>query len=135
MRDVFLVLALVGSIAACGSQCNSIDEVLAAGDDGRTVASYLDCSTSETINLISATGRKTTIFKYESSGGVIGCKGQTFPCARELWPTVTWSDPHLIHISIGIVYSIDKKLDYVDGVSVIYDIGTVLSDVCPASAP
>jgi hypothetical protein len=65
----------------------------------------------------------------------MGCKGKTFPRAKELSPTVTWSDPHLIHISIGIVYSIDRKLDNVDGVRVIYDIGTVLSDVCHANAP
>jgi len=133
MRDGFAVLALVGCITACDPRCHSMEKVLATGDDGRAVASYLDCSTSETINLISASGRKTAIFRYESSGGVIGCKGKTFPRAKELSPTVIWSDPHLIHISIGIVYSINGKLDNVDGVRVIYDIGTVLSDVCQAS--
>jgi hypothetical protein len=132
MRDVFAVLALAGCITACEPRCHSIERVLATGDDGRAVTSYLDCSTSETINLISASGRKTAIFKYESSGGAIGCKGKTYPRAKELSPTVTWSDPHLIHISIGIIYSIDRKLDNVDGVRVIYDIGTVLSDVCQA---
>ena len=62
-------------------------------------------------------------------------KGEDFSRAKKLSPTVTWSDPHLIHISIGIVYSIDRKLDNVDGVRVIYDIGTVLSDVCQVSVP
>jgi len=134
MRDLFLVLALAGCIAACEPRCDPLETVLATGDDGRAVASYLDCSTSETINLISASGRKTAIFKFESSGGVTGCKGKTFPRAEEVSPAVTWSDPHLIHVSIGIVYSIDQELDNVDGVRVIYDIGTVLSDVCQASA-
>ena len=72
MRDVFVVLALVGCITACEPRCHSMEKVLATGDDGRAFASDLDCSTSETIKLISASGRKTPIFKYESSGGVIG---------------------------------------------------------------
>jgi hypothetical protein len=135
MRDVCLVLASVSCITACEPRCHSMEKILATSAGGRAVASYFDCSTSGTINLISASGRKTAIFKYELSGGVISCKGKTFSRANELLPTVTWSDPHLIQISIGIVGSIDRKLDNVDGLRVIYDIGTVLSDVCQASAP
>jgi hypothetical protein len=135
MRDVFAVLALVSCVTACEPRCQSMEKILATNDDGRAVAYRLDCATSETINLMSASGSERVIFKYESGGGVMGCKGEIFPRAGESSPTVTWIDPHLIHISIGIVYRIDRKLDNVDGVRVVYDIGTVLSDICQARSP
>ncbi len=44
--------------------------------------------------------------------------------------TVDWSNPAVIHISIGVVSSIAEKLDEVDGVHITYDIGTVISEAC-----
>jgi hypothetical protein len=64
-----------------------------------------------------------------------GCKWKVFPRAGEIAPTVSWSDPRVIKISIGVVYSVSQKLDEVDGVRVTYDIGTVISEVCPKIAP
>ena len=44
--------------------------------------------------------------------------------------SVDWSNPAVIHISIGVVSSIAEKLDEVDGVHITYDIGTVISEAC-----
>jgi len=110
--------------------------VLATDATGRSVRSEFEACTSfgttldETIELRFASGRSTTILKYEPSGGIVGCKGKIFPRARELEPTLDWSDPRVIHISIGVVYSIYQKVDEIDGVRVTYDIGTVIAAAC-----
>jgi hypothetical protein len=54
-----------------------------------------------------------------------------FPRAKEgNTVTVDWSNPAVIHISIGVVSSITEKLDEVDGVHITYDIGTVIAEAC-----
>jgi hypothetical protein len=82
----------------------------------------------ESIQLESAYGVRKPIFKYEPNGGVIGCKGSTFPGVVE--PSIDWHDPGVIHISIAVVASIIEKHDELDGMRVTYDIGPVLSEVC-----
>jgi hypothetical protein len=59
-----------------------------------------------------------------------GCKWKMFPRASELEPSVDWSDRGVIHISIGVVSSIYRKVQEVDGLRVTYDIGTVISEAC-----
>jgi hypothetical protein len=51
-----------------------------------------------------------------------------FPVQQE--PSVDWSNPHDIHISISVVYGISEKHDDVNGVHITYDIGTVVSRDC-----
>jgi hypothetical protein len=46
-------------------------------------------------------------------------------------PHASWEADGSIHLAISIVYSIDKKLNVVDGIPVKYDIGTVMADKCP----
>src|SRR5271170_4410210 len=134
MRDLCVLITVVSCVAACSPPCNRRDEVLATDTSGRSIVWTRDCSTSESIEFKSPSGRKTTIIKYESSGGVVGCNGRTFSRATEISPAVTWHDPSVVHISNGIIHSIDQKLDEVDGVHVSYDVGTVLTEVCPQTA-
>jgi hypothetical protein len=47
-------------------------------------------------------------------------------------PKASWEADGSIHLAISIVYSIDERLDVVDGIPVKYDIGTVMADKCPA---
>jgi hypothetical protein len=54
-----------------------------------------------------------------------------FPRAREGdTPQVDWTNPAVIHISIGVVSGIAEKHDEVDGLHIAYDIGTVISEAC-----
>jgi hypothetical protein len=74
---------------------------------------------------------RKTIIKYVPNGGQAGCKSKVFPRAREGGSvTVDWTNPAVIHISIGVVSSIAEKLDEVDGVHISYDIGTLISEAC-----
>jgi len=45
-------------------------------------------------------------------------------------PSVDWSNPQVIHISISVVAGISEKHDAVSDVHVTYDIGTVISQDC-----
>jgi hypothetical protein len=46
---------------------------------------------TQTIELRSAAGRRETILEYEPNGGIVGCKGTTFPRPQE--PSADWSNP------------------------------------------
>jgi hypothetical protein len=114
--------------------CDRGEKVLARDDQGRSIVSVFEACTSlgtetaESIELKSASGDKKRIFKYEPNGGVLACKGRTFPAAAE--PSVDWSNPRVIHISIPVVSSILEKHETLDGIRVTYEIGPVLSEVC-----
>jgi hypothetical protein len=115
-------------------RCDRSQEVLATQSVGRSIVSCFEACTglgtdlSESIELKLASGKRKTILRYGPSGGVVGCKGKTFPPEQQ--PLVDWSDPKLIHISIGVVYDIDEKHDAVEGVPVKYDIGRVFAKDC-----
>jgi hypothetical protein len=136
VRHISFLLAAGWFVVGCG-HCDREEKVLATDATGRSVISEFEACTSvgttlaETIELRSASGHSMTIFKYEPSGGMVGCRWKMFPRARELEPSVDWSDRGVIHISIGVVGSIYRKVDEVDGLRVTYDIGTVISEACP----
>jgi hypothetical protein len=131
-------IVLAGVIAVLAyflwPHCDREERVLATDTQGRAVVSVFEACTSfgttleESIELKSASGDRKTIFKYEPNGGMAGCKGKSFPPVAE--PSVDWSNPRVIHISISVVSSIFQKLDALDGIHVTYEIGPVLSDVC-----
>jgi hypothetical protein len=50
------------------------------------------------------------------------------PAAPE--PTASWGPDGEIHLAISALYSIDKRLDVVDGIPVKYEIGIVIADQC-----
>jgi hypothetical protein len=141
-----LVWAALGSLAIIGAMgigllaymfrphCDRDETVLATQSEGRSVVSCFEACTglgttlTQSIELRSATGERKTILEYEPNGGIVGCKGKTFP--RQQAPSVDWSSPQVIYISIGVVASITEKHDDVNGVHVMYDIGTVISQEC-----
>jgi hypothetical protein len=114
--------------------CDREEIVLATDGHGRSVVSVFAACTSigtvltESIELKTASGDKKTIFEYEPNGGMLGCRGRSFPATAE--PSADWSNPSVIHISVSVVSSIAHKLDLVDGIHVTYEIGPVLSEVC-----
>jgi hypothetical protein len=114
--------------------CEQYEKLFATDAHGRTIVSVLEACGSigttvvESIQLKSGFWERKTILKYEPNGGVIGCKGSTFPGVVE--PSIDWHDPGVIHISIAVVASIIEKHDELDGMRVTYDIGPVLSEVC-----
>jgi hypothetical protein len=133
-------LAIVGSMGIglaaymFRPHCDREERVLATQSGGRSVVSRFEACTglgtelTQSIELRSTTGERKTILEYEPSGGIVGCGGKTFPTEQE--PSVDWSNPMAIHISISIVYGISEKHDSVNGIPVIYDIGTVISQAC-----
>jgi hypothetical protein len=140
------VWAALGSLAIVGAMgigvlaymfwphCDHDERTLATQSDGRSVVSLFEACTgfgttlTQSIELRSETGRRTTILEYQPSGGIVGCRGKAFPTEQE--PSVDWSNPQDIHISISVVYGISEKHDTVNGVHVTYDIGTVISREC-----
>src|SRR5271170_7545288 len=74
--------------------CDHLEQVLAKDAQGRSIVSKFEACTSlgtsmvDSIELKSEYGRRKTIFKYEPNGGVLGCKGKTFPAVAE--PLVDW---------------------------------------------
>lgn len=115
-------------------KCDRGEKVLARDTQGRSVVSVFEACTGlgttmeESIELRSASGDRTAIFNYAPNGGIAGCKGKAFPPTAG--PTVDWSNPNVIHISLGVVDSIFQKLDVVDHIRITYEIGTVVSEVC-----
>jgi hypothetical protein len=115
-------------------RCDRWQKVLATQSDGRSIVSCFEACTglgtdlSESIELKLASGERKSILKYGPNGGIVGCKGKTFPPEQQ--PLVDWSNPNVIHISISVVYNIDEKHDAVGGVPVKYDIGTVIAKDC-----
>jgi hypothetical protein len=71
------------------------------------------------------------ILKYVPNGGMIGCKGRSFPGTAE--PIVEWSDPDTIRVSIAMLDSVTEKHDAIDGVRVVYALGPPLSEICRIS--
>jgi hypothetical protein len=140
------IWAALGSLAIVGAigigllvhlwwpHCDREERILATQPDGRSVVSRFAACTrfgttlAQSIELRSATGRRTTILEYEPNGGIVGCGGDTFPAQQE--PSVEWGTPQDIHISISVVVGIFEKHDAVNGVRVTYDIGTVISRDC-----
>lgn len=140
------VLAALGSLAiVCGMwigswvyafwpHCDREEKTLATQPGGRSVVSCFAACTSlgttltQAIQLRSATGKLQTILEYEPSGGIVGCRGKTFPAEQE--PAADWSNPLVIHIAVSVVGDIIEKHDTVDGVHVTYDIGTVIVQDC-----
>jgi hypothetical protein len=138
--------AALGSLAIVGSMgigltayifwphCDRDERVLATQSGGRSVVSCFEACTgfgttlTQSIELRSARGERKTILAYEPNGGIVGCRGKTFPMEQE--PSVDWSNPMAIHISISVVYAISEKHDAVNGIPVIYDIDTVISQAC-----
>jgi hypothetical protein len=108
--------------------------VLATDARGRSIVSKFEACTTlgtsmeDSIELKSTSGDRMVIFKYVPDGGIVGCKGKTFPATVE--PSVDWSNPSLIHISIPVVSSIVEEHDTVDGMRVTYEIGSVLAEIC-----
>ena len=136
MRHISFLLAFGCCAVACG-HCDREEKVLATDATGRSVVSEFEACTSvgttlaASIDLRSTLGHGKTIIKYIPNGGQAGCRWKMFPRAREGdTVTVDWSNPAVIHISIGVVRSIAEKLDEVDGVHIAYDIGTVISEAC-----
>jgi hypothetical protein len=136
MRQISFLLAVAGFVVGCG-HCDREEKVLATGATGRSVISEFEACTSfgtslaETIELRSASGHSTTILKYVPNGGQVGCKSKMFPRAWEGDTVlVDWTNPAVIHISIGVVSSIEEKHDEVDGLHIAYDIGTLISEAC-----
>jgi hypothetical protein len=141
-----LVWAALGSLAIVGSMgiglmayvfwphCDRDERVLATQSEGRSVVSCFAACTglgttmTQSIELRSARGERKTILEYEPNGGIVGCRGKTFPTQQE--PSVDWSNPQVIHISISVVGGIFEKHDAVNGVHVTCDIGTVISQDC-----
>ena len=140
------VWAALGSLAIVGAMgigllsyifwphCDREDRILATQSEGRSVVSCFAVCTgfgttlTQSIELRSATGERKTILEYEPNGGIVGCRGRTFPMQQE--PSVDWGNPQVIHISISVVAGISEKHDAVSGVHVTYDIGTVISQDC-----
>ena len=114
--------------------CDHEQRTLATQSDGRSVVSLLeDCTglgttLTQSIEFRTATGRRTTILEYQPTGGIVGCGGKTFSTEQE--PSVDWSNPQNIHISISVVYDISEKHDTVNGIHITYDIGAVISRDC-----
>ncbi len=141
--------ATLGSVAIVGAigfgylayffwpHCDREEKILAADSLGRSIVSCFEACTSlgtsieESVELKSASGKRMTILKYEPNGGIVGCRGKTFPANPEL--SVDWSNASAIRISISVVSSISKMNNIVDGVRVTYDIGTVISRDCGVS--
>ena len=115
-------------------RCDQYEQLFATDSHGRSIVSvikvcgWLGSTMVESIQLKSGLWRRKTIFKYEPNGGVLGCKGRTFPGIAE--PSIDWRDPGVIHISIAVISGIIEKHDSVDGLRVTYEIGPVLSEVC-----
>jgi hypothetical protein len=125
--------AALGSLAIVGSMgigltaymfwphCDREERVLATQSGGRSVVSCFQACTgfgtelTQSIELRSTTGERKTILEYEPTGGIFGCGGKTFP--REQEPSVDWSNPMAIHISISVVYAISEKHNVENGIS------------------
>lgn len=137
------VWAALGSLAIVGAMgvgllayifwphCDHDERTLATQSDGTSVVSVSeDCTgfgttLTQSIEFKSATGRRTKILEYQPTGGIVGRRGTTFPTEQE--PSVDWSNPRDIRISISVVYGISEKHEAVNGVHVTYDIGAVIS--------
>lgn len=119
--------------------CDREEKVLSEDGRGRSVVSLFQACTSfgtslqGSVELRLASGKRTTIFAFVPNGGVVGCKGHSFPGSAE--PTAAWIDPDTIRISLAVADSIVEKRTEVDGFHVVYDIGPVLSSVCMPSEP
>jgi hypothetical protein len=114
--------------------CDGEERVLATQSQGRSVVSHFEACTgigtalTQSIELRSASGERTTILSYEPNPGIAGCRRKMFPTQQE--PVVDWTNPRDIHISISVVAGIFEKHDAVNGIHITYDIGTVISRDC-----
>jgi len=85
----------------------------------------------EAIELRAASGSRMTILNYVPNGGVVGCKGRSFPGTSE--PSVEWTDQDAIRVSIAVLDSVTEKHDAIDGLRVKYELGAQLALVCSSS--
>jgi hypothetical protein len=114
--------------------CDGEEKVLATNRNGQSIVSVFKACTSigtrvsQSIQLVSATGERKNILVYEPNGGVIGCKGKTFPGVAE--PSAEWTDSQHVRIAIAVLSSIVEKHETVNEMSVSYELGPVLAEAC-----
>jgi hypothetical protein len=131
---VVLGAAIAILIHVLWPHCDREERVLANDGNGRSIVSVFEACTSlgtqtvESIQLKATSGDRKTIFSYVPNGGTLGCNGKTFPAVAE--PSVDWTNPSVIHISIRVVSSIMEKHDTLDEMRVTYELGPVLSEIC-----
>jgi hypothetical protein len=76
--------------------CDREEKILATDSLGRSIVSCFEACTSlgtsmqESVELKSSSGKKMTILEYEPNGGIVGCRGRTFPLNQEV--LVDWSN-------------------------------------------
>jgi hypothetical protein len=132
----FVPVGLIGMffLVLLWPRCDVYEKLLARDTHGRSIVSVLKACGSigssmiESIELKSALRRRQMIIKFEPDGGIVACKGQTFPKASE--PAADWSTPGNIRISIPLLSSIVEKYDEVEGIHITYAIGPQTSEVC-----
>lgn len=104
--------------------CSRTEKSALEGPQGRTVIvmqELCDGFASQdgmAIEMRSSTGRKVTVFSFEAAHSFV-------KDPRLAEPTITWVDATDLRISVAEVASIRAKVENVDGVHVIYDIGRV----------
>jgi hypothetical protein len=127
---MLILLAAVFWFAMFRNACDRFDTVLAKDADGRAVVYKFEaCTTIGTsvdarVDLVSASGDSTTIFRFSPADGYVSYRGN--PVTGSLEPSAEWLSPHSLKISIGTVAAVLDQRSEVEGVRVTYDIGTNL---------
>jgi hypothetical protein len=107
-------------------RCDTSEHELLKDDQGRTVwlieeacGGFLNGG-DFAIALSQRDGKRKTFFHFDDASWDADYNGETTPSVR-------WVARDHLEVSIGAVASIIKKLDKVDGVTITYKIGHVLS--------
>jgi hypothetical protein len=110
--------------------CAREEYVLARDPSGRVLNYKFEACTTigttvyEAVELVSPSGRRKTIFRFEPADGMIRYHG--IYVTGPLQPSATWTSPHSVKISIGTVADILEQRSQIGDVSVSYDIATNL---------
>jgi hypothetical protein len=107
------------------AECQSTEDAVIKNDDGDVVylvskvCDGIAASEEGSIDLALQGGKRTMIFKYDSAYSFVRN-------GAEATPNVTWENSKTLRISIDKVAAIDMKLEKYDGISIIYDIKSVV---------
>jgi len=117
-------------LASC-SHCDRSEETLASNSRGDSVLDVFEGCTSigttleESIYLVSPTGERTLLVSFAPNPGILAEDGKSLPGPER--PEAVWKDDRSLHITLGTVSEVSEQKRTVNGISVSYRIGHILS--------
>lgn len=123
--------AICAVVLASCSHCDRSEDTLATNSRGESVLDVFEGCTSigttlnESIYLVSPSGERTLLVSFAPNPGILAQDGKALPGPEQ--PEAVWNNDQSLQITLGTVSAVQDQKHSVNGISISYRIGHVLS--------